>query len=431
MKEQEVNGNCSSSVSRWLRLSAGVLWVASAVLLAVTGAHGEKASQPAYTVIDEFGTNFGEHPYAGLIVDSAGNLYGTTAIGGMYGYGTVYELQATGGETVLYNFTGGADGAYPDGSLLRKPDGTLYGTAEGGGIFNSTCSSGCGVVFEVSPRGKEKVLYSFSGGADGYEPSSNLIADGAGNLYGVTPFGGSITSCVRDGAVGCGVVYEVSLAGKLTVLYTFTGGADGANPAYGLLRDGAGNLYGTTTDGGNLSSCVPGYGCGVAFSLAPGGIETLLYTFTGESDGGGPDSGLIEDSAGNLYGTAQFGGDLSCGNESIAGCGIVFELGPTGSETVLHTFTGPDGEYPVGGLLREPSSGILYGVTAEGGANGEGCIFAANSAGKEGVLHSFDYTDGALPIDAGGLVAYHGQIYGTTYNGGPFPGFGVAFKLTP
>jgi uncharacterized repeat protein (TIGR03803 family) len=429
MKEQDVNENRRISVRRCLRRRAAVLWAASALLLVVAGARSQDTSQPVkYTVLAEFGSSLGELPSAGLVVDSAGNLYGTTIYGGAYGYGTVFELPATGGEVVLYNFTGGADGAYPIGSLLRKPDGALVGTAENGGIFNNTCTSGCGAVFEVSPQGREKVLYSFTGGSDGYEPASNLIRDSTGNFYGTAPYGGITTSCARDATAGCGVVYELTPAGKLTVLYTFTGGADGANPNYALLRDNAGNLYGTTTDGGDLNGCVPGYGCGVVFSLAPNGTESVLYTFKGQSDGGLPSSGLTEDSAGNLYGTTWYGGDVSCGTG--LGCGVLFEVNSAGNQTVLHTFTGPDGEYPMGGLLREPSSGLLYGVTADGGANGEGCVFAASSSGKEGVLHSFNITDGAMPGDVGGLVAYHGQIFGTAFEGGPSPGYGVAFKLT-
>ena len=407
---------------------AGVLVVAVALLPCLTGSAQPAPQAASYSVIAEFGSTLGAVPYAGLIADSAGNIYGTTVTGGAYGYGTVYELPTTGGETVLYNFTGGGDGAQPVASLLVDSKGNLYGTAELGGVFNDTCPSGCGVVFEVSHKGRERVLYAFTGGSDGYEPASNLIHDSAGNLFGTTPFGGLTSSCVGDGLVGCGVVFEVSRSGQETVLYTFTGGADGAGPSYGLFRDLSGNLYGTTSSGGDLSSCVVGYGCGVVFKLDAGGNETVLYTFTGGSDGGNPNSRLIQDAAGNLYGTTLIGGDLSCGVGY--GCGVVFKLDSAGSETVLHTFTGPDGEDPVGGVVRNASTGALYGLAGGGGAYGFGCIFRVSIAGKESILHSFDDTDGANPIDVGGLLVHGGQLYGTTpYGGADYEG--VAFKISP
>jgi uncharacterized repeat protein (TIGR03803 family) len=429
MKAQRMNRNFGVGVRAWLGLPASTLLAFSAVLVAVTGAPAEEASQSiTYVVMANLDLTTGIWPGDGLIADPAGNLYGTTQEGGAYGYGTVFELPTTGAVTVLYNFTGQADGAYPTASLLRKPDGTLYGTAEFGGIFNSTCTDGCGVVFELSAQGKQRVLYSFTGGGDGYGPYSNLIRDDAGNLYGVVPYGGVTASCVLFGNVGCGVVYELSPTGKETVLHAFTGGADGANPDYGLLRDSAGYLYGTTTDGGNLSLCM-GYGCGVVFSLAPNGTERMLYTFTGGSDGGDPSSGLTEDSAGNFYGTTALGGDVSCHNGTGTGCGVVFELSPAGTETVLHTFTGPDGIGPAGGLLRQPSSGTIYGVASAGGADGVGCIFAISASGKQGILHSFGGADGAIPNEIGGLIFHGGQIYGTAAEGGLF-GQGVAFRLS-
>src|SRR5208337_3992504 len=197
------------------------------------------------------------------------------------------------------------------------------------------------------------VLYTFTGtGANGEFPLGELIRDQAGTLYGTTINGGDLSGC---GGYGCGVVFKVDRSGKETVLYSFTGGTDGAYPATDLLRDEAGNLYSTTHNGGDLS-CSPPNGCGVVFKLDPTGQETVLYAFTGGADGLGPSSGLVRDEAGNLYGTTIIGGDLSgfCPGFPAPGCGVVFRVDPTGKETVLYTFTGgADGYGPYGDLLRD------------------------------------------------------------------------------
>ncbi len=232
-------------------------------------------------------------------------------------------------ESVLHSFTGGSsDGAFPFAGLIADSAGNLYGTTQGGGASNN------GVVFKLAPGGTETVLHSFTGGSDGSNPLfAGLIADGAGNLYGTTEFGGG-TGC---GGPGCGVVFKLTPTGSsYTVLHSFAGGSgDGANPYAGLIIDSAGNLYGTTEFGG-------GPGCGVVFKLAPGGTETVLHTFTGSpNDGAFPTAGLFADSGGNLYGTTAGGGAPPppnappCGG---SGCGTVFKLAPGGAETVLYTF---------------------------------------------------------------------------------------------
>ena len=231
----------------------------------------------------------------------------------------MFQLDKTGTETVLHKFTGGADGSSPQAGLIQDSAGNLYGTA-GGGIVASACPLGCGVVFKLDTIGTYTVLHSFTGGADGgYPEYAGLIQDSAGNLYGTTSVGG---------ALGYGVVFKLDTTGTETVLYNFTGGADGGSPQSGVIQDSAGNLYGTALYGGDLS-CRLGasFGCGVVFKLDTTGRETVLYSFTGGSDGANPIASLIQDSAGNLYGTASAGGtfDGACVDY---GCGVVFQLQP-------------------------------------------------------------------------------------------------------
>jgi uncharacterized repeat protein (TIGR03803 family) len=249
------------------------------------------------TVLHSFagGSNDGAYPLGGVIIDASGNLYGTTQNGGASGKGVVFRLSPKGRETVLYSFTGGSDGGSPNAGLTRDANGNLYGTAVSGGV-------GAGVVFKVSPRGKETVLYSFTGGNDGANPVADLIRDANGNLYGTTFAGG---------ADGKGVVFKLSPRGREVVLHSFAGGIDGAYSESGLLTDANGNLYGVTLDGGGDNN-------GVVFKLTPRGRETVLYSFTGRSDGGTPQSVLIMDTNGNLYGTTVQGGE--------ANTGVVFEV---------------------------------------------------------------------------------------------------------
>jgi uncharacterized repeat protein (TIGR03803 family) len=220
---------------------------------------------------------------------------------------------------VLYNFTGGADGSHPYGGLIQDSQGNFYGTTSQGGTGSGCGLAGCGVVFKFAADGTETVLYSFTGGADGSGPLAGLLLDGQGNLYGTTAGGGSPTC---DG-IGCGVVFKVTLKGAETALYSFLGGTDGATPQTALIMDGQGNLYGTTYGGGNLSC--NGSSCGTVFKVSATGEETVLYRFTGSTDGGIPLAGLVMDSQGNLYGTTESGGFTSCG---LGGCGVVFKVTP-------------------------------------------------------------------------------------------------------
>jgi uncharacterized repeat protein (TIGR03803 family) len=281
-----------------------------------------------FTVLHTFtGAADGGVPYGGLIGDGRGNLYGSAYVGGDLnscppdGCGVLFKLDRTGRQTILHTFTG-SDGTSPSyGTLLLDKTGVLYGSASGGGKNGSGCLGGCGVVFKVDKTNKETTLYRFPGGARGANPRGSLIRDRSGNIYGVTQRGGDFACEPKR---GCGTVFKLSKGGKETTLYRFKGGPDGQYPNPGLVRDSSGNLYGTTRLGGD-SSCAQ-QGCGTVFKLDQAGRETVLHAFTGGSDGDSPFSaGLLSDTAGNLYGTTLSGGDLTCG---AYGCGVVFEITP-------------------------------------------------------------------------------------------------------
>ena len=296
----------------------------------------------------------GASPAAGLVIDASGNLYGTTFSGGVgscptTGCGTVFKVTPAGVETVLYSFTDGNDGALPEGGLAMDKLGNLYGTTEVG-IVNTF-----GTLFKLTPSGTETVLHYFAGGSDGANPSyGNLLLAAKGNLYGATQGGGT---------GGGGTVFKFTATGTMKILHSFTGGTDGSFPAANLVMDKLGNLYGTTSLGGG--TC----GCGTVFKITPAGVETVLYTFQGGSDGNGPLLGVVLDAAGNLYGTTEFGGSTTCAPYT---CGVVFELSPSGVETILHDFTlGTDGVIPFGGLTMD-KTGNFYGTTADGGT-GKAC----------------------------------------------------------
>jgi uncharacterized repeat protein (TIGR03803 family) len=298
------------------------------------------------TVLYAFtGGSDGANPFAGLLRDTAGNLYGTTAYGGTYGVGTVFKVSKTGKETVLHSFAGGtADGCYPFGGLLQDAAGNLYGTTEVCG------ASGVGTVFKLSKAGKETILHSFAGGtSDGEYPSfTNLLMDTEGNFYGIAEQGGTYN---------VGVVYRLGKGGKLTVLHSFGGTNDGCDVFGTPAMDSLGNLYGTANACGSAH-------VGVVWKVGKNGKETVLHTFAGgSSDGAEPIAGLIMDAAGNLYGDTYQGGS--------ANLGTVYKLNKKGTLTLLHTFTGSDGSYPYSGLVRD-AAGNLYGTTLYGGS-GQSC----------------------------------------------------------
>jgi uncharacterized repeat protein (TIGR03803 family) len=365
----------------------------------------------------------GEHgpgePGAGLVFDAAGNLYGTTVLGGSHNFGTLYELSPISGggwqETTIHSFTGGNDGGLPNSPLIIDGSGNLYGTTQvggtkqqgtvfefspiaGGGYQETVLHSfageddgahGAGTVFELSPQTggawKLTTLVPFTGNEEGGVPYAGMVFDAAGNLYGTALNGGNSIDCPARNENGCGVVFELSpsIGGgwRERVIHSFKG-PDGALPYGGVVLDSSGNLYGTTYEGG-AGSCSPvgGSGCGVVFKLSAGHNwhEAVIHSFTGGADGAAPIGGLTLDASGNVYGTTEIGGDTTYSGCSPNGCGVVFELipysGPRWDEVALHDFTqSPDGAVPVGSLIFD-SSGNLYGTTAAAGAFGSGTVF--------------------------------------------------------
>jgi uncharacterized repeat protein (TIGR03803 family) len=346
---------------------------------------------------------------------------GALALIAVFGLAIVASPSAE-GQTfkVLYRFGPYPDGNSPLGGLLMDAAGNLYGTTKyGGSHVGCPGKWQCGAVFKLDTNGVETVLYNFAG-PDGSNPTSDLIMDANGDLYGTTEFGGDTGSCVGTSYAGCGVVFKLSGTNE-TVVYRFTGGGDGAFPWPGVIMDAHGALYGTTNKGGAA-------GGGVAFKLV-GKKETVLHSFCSENnckDGTYLTSGLIMDPNGNLYGTAAFGGDVNCDYPN--GCGVVFKL--TGKkETVLYSFKNPpDGENPLAGLFMD-ATGNLYGTTADGGSGNGGTVFELNLGDKERVLHRFvpygKRHDGFSPGTAVVRDA-SGNLYGSTEE----PGGGVAYEIT-
>ena len=269
-------------------------------------------------------------------------------------------------------------------------------------------------------------LYTFQYGIDGGITTGGLIQDAAGNLYGVAEVGGDL-SCKWGftGFQGCGVVFKVTPSGQETVLYSFHGGTDGAGPAASLIRDSAGNFYGTTQAGGD-PSCLygkAGEGCGTVFKLDAGGTETVLYRFHFGNDGAAPKGALYRDRAGNLWGTAQFGGNSSC---FPAGCGTIFRLSAAGKFRSHPLKQSSEGSWPMGNIIADPA-GNIYGTTQFDGPNRGGTIFRLDPAtGGVRVIHAFDISvDGSGPT---GLLFSGGKLYGPTAAGGPLFG-GTVWSL--
>jgi uncharacterized repeat protein (TIGR03803 family) len=403
--------------------------IAVAIFFTILIANMFAASASAQeTVLYSFKANDvdGNTPYSGLVSDAAGNLYGTTFEGGTTEfYGTVFELTpGTSGwtESVLHNFVNGHDGSVPQGGLIMDSSGNLYGTTIQGGGFS------CGTVFRLSPAAgggwTETIPFTFDC-SDGLDPAGTLVFDPAGNLYGTAGGGG---------AHDAGIVFELipGTGGTWTeaILHAFNSGTnDGNYPTAGLVRDASGNLYGTTFKGGSK-------GRGMVFELSPTGTGgwryTALHEFGAGDDGQYPYASLIRDASGNLYGTTAGGG--------VHGSGTVFEISPRvgggSTEKVIHSFgqTLNDGVNPLGALVTD-SAGNLYGTTEYGGANGNfGTVFelSPTTGGTwiESVLHSFnDNGDGFYPY-AALITDGSGNFYGTTTKGGS-AGLGTVFKIVP
>jgi uncharacterized repeat protein (TIGR03803 family) len=348
--------------------------------------------------------------FSGVVPDKEGNFYGTTYAGGAFKYGTVFKVDASGNETVLHSFGEKNDGRSPIAGVVIDPTGHLFGTTSEGGIKSGKCEKGCGIVFEIEPNGNEKILHGFSAGTDGAGPFGDLIRDQAGNLYGTTELGG---------AFGCGTIFKVSASGAYTILYSFAGQPDAQNPEAGLIRDEAGNFYGTTASGGV-------YNYGSVYKFDSSGHETVLHSFAGgqESDGEAPVAALFRSRNGDLYGTTYVGG---------WGIGTVFKLDPNGNETILHNFGNAenDGAYAESPLASD-SEGNLYGTTIQGGTFGlpGGIVFEISAQGEYSIVYNFGgKADGSSP-DGPLLAGPDGSFFGTTSSGGK-SGPGTVFQLIP
>ena len=352
-----------------------------------------------FSVVYNFDVTHGQTPQAGLVRDAAGNLYGTTASGGDATSGVIFKISANGQATVLHTFND-SDGSLPRTDLTLSGS-TLYGTTFGGG------SIGAGTIFKISTDGSGfKSLYSFTGGDDGSNPASGVIRDSQGNLYGTTQYGGMFLS---------GVLYRLSPSGTLTPLHGFTGGSDGAMPMAEPIMEASGNLYGTTEFGGdNAGNCVGlSSGCGVVYKVAPDGKLTVLRSFTNmQGDGAYPMGALLRDAAGNLYGTTTGGGGQKNNGTvfKIDSKGNFTRLHSFGAGI-------PDGVVPQGALVRD-SAGNLYGTTTYGGSSSNsGTIFKLAPNGREKVIHSFKASDGTGPQGAL-LLTPNGVLFGLTTAGG-------------
>jgi len=372
-----------------LGVASVALTIAVMLLFGVVTTHSAQA-QTFKTLYNFTGSSDGGYPYASLIGDSAGNLYGTTAIGGTSGNGTVYKLSKSGKETVLYSFTGGSDGGTPLFGLTRDTAGNIYGTTELGG------DSGVGTVFELSKSGKETVLHSFTGGTDGCYPVGGLLRDTSGNWY------GTAEEC---GASGVGTLFKISKNGTFTVLSGFGGAPDGAYPAFTTpLIDKAGNLWGVTEEGGVYNS-------GTVYELSKSGKMNVIYSFQGGTTDGCDVFGTpIMDKRGNLYGTAN-----ACGPSHV---GIVWKVSKKGKETILHSFAAgqSDGSEPIGGVITD-SKGNLYGTTYQGGSANLGTAYRLSKNGTITLLHTFTGSDGDY-LYSGLIRDSAGSLYGTTLYGG-------------
>lgn len=401
-------------------------------------------------VLLRFNGTDGYRPNGALIFDSSGNLYGTTLQGGAYGRGSVFMLTPTANgkwaETELYSFCAAGScsgGAFPSAGVIFDASGkNLYGVTDEGGLY------GDGAVFELTrgADGKwtEKVLHSFGNGDDGWDPEAGLIFDSAGNLYGTTSAGGAnSTNCDRT---SCGTVFQLkpNNNGKWTekVVHSFNSDhKDGFWPLAGITLDASGNLYGTTEFGG-VYSCPGGLGCGTVFRLSVSATgkwtETILHSFDG-NNGNSPDSNVVFDAQGNLYGTTAGGGSGVC---NPPGCGTVFELMPDGgggwTEKILRSFYRVRGPW---GVILD-AAGNLYGTTAGGGRYfSSGTAFelshGENGTWTETTLHSFGKgKDGEQPIRTLNFDGA-GNLYGATYEGGINSknclalGCGTIFEITP
>ncbi len=379
----------------------------AACLLCVATAIG--ASAQTFTTLASFGGRNGSRPYGELVQGTDGNFYGTTLDGANLtcggGCGTVFRVTPTGTLNSLHRFDM-TDGAYPYAGLVLGTDGDFYGTTAEGGGFACGLSIGCGLVFKITPRGEVTTIYSFCSEAtctDGDYPTGTLVQAPNGNFYGTTASGG--VNCVSEG--GCGTVFEVTASGILTTLYSFCAQPnciDGEGPRGALVQATDGSFYGTTYIGGANND-------GTIFKITPSGTLTTIHSFDG-TDGSSPYAGLALAIDGDFYGTTYNGGNKDKGTIfKINAAGKLTTLYNFCSTTKCG-----DGGLPYAGLIQA-TDGNFYGTTQWGGTNLYGTVFGITGGGTLTTLHSFDGTDGSFPY--GGMVqATDGSFYGTTSTGG-------------
>ncbi len=427
-----------------ISLQAATAVLGLATVLALTVVLTQSAQAQTYTVLHSFtGGVDGANPWAGLTMDRAGNLYGTTFFGGYNagdcdpgGCGAVFKLTHKGSGwafSPLYSFLGDNDGASPSARVSIGPNGILYGTTSSGGGWNG------GTVFSLRPPAaacktalcswNESVLYRFSNSLDGLSPGyGDVVFDQAGNLYGTTYQGGS-GPC---GGGPCGVVYKLTPSNggwTESALYSFTGTSGGNGPYAGVIFDQAGNLYGTTSEGGN-GGC-NGLGCGTVFQLTPSGsgwTENVLYAFQNSSDGANPIGGLIFGPSGSLYGTTSGVGK---------GKSTVFELTPSSGNWSFAPLCNLAGSGGSTASLIMDAAGNLYGTALNGGAYGSGSVFKLSPSGEGWTYTSLhDFCAGGPPCSDGAqpwgnvILDANGNLYGTARAGGP-GNYGVVFEIAP
>jgi uncharacterized repeat protein (TIGR03803 family) len=390
-------------------------WKKACAMLAVCAATAIAAQAQVFNYVSFDGPDGANPSHMAFVQGADGGIYGTTEFGGLSNEcsndcGTIFEIASGATPKTLYSFctqSNCGDGDYPYSELILAPDGSFYGTTQGGGV------NGQGTVFEVTAKGTLTILYSFCAQpncADGSYPFAGLaLSDG--NFYGTTVSGGSY---------GYGVVFKITPAGQITTVHNFNS-TDGAEPQAMLIQATDGNFYGTTSSGGT-------YGFGTVFKITPRAQLTTLHNFK-MSDGSAPIGGLVQATDGNLYGTTYSGG---ANNGCFDGCGTIFKIAAHGAFTTLHSFDGADGAYPSATLVQG-TDGNLYGTAASGGNPVYGTVFKTTLTGTLTTLHAFDNTDGFGP-EGGLLQATSGKFYGTTYQGGDFEchslyGCGTAYSL--
>jgi uncharacterized repeat protein (TIGR03803 family) len=401
-----------------MRWFAGNAAVSSArlMLAVLSGVAGHAAHASSETVLYSFlGNLIGADPNASLARDDLGNLYGTTATGGAHNLGVLFRLAPDGTMSVIHAFSDRVGSAHDETKTeagLNDAGGTLK-IGRGGDLFGTSFDGPgnmSGYIYKINKTGHFSLIYVFKGAPDGAFPNAGLTRDRGGAMFGITGQGGSYAN-PNGGDPGDGTIFRVTRQGQETVMHSFGGAGDGFEPNSTLLLDKTGNLYGTTEGG-----------FGTVFKMSASGSEAVIHAFQGYDDGADPRGPLVMDKAGNLYGATYSGGP--------GGQGQIFKIAPDGTKSLFYAFGAfaGDGGFPTAGPIIDPQ-GNLYGTTLSGGAANAGTVYKIAPDGSETILYSFSGKDGYLPT--GGLVRdAAGHLYGITGLGGDYGG-GVIFEVTP